>query len=290
VNAAEPPPEVGVEPAPNVTDLLDRWRLDLDSWAIPPEILAGARESPWVLPHQLFTRRAELRLERPSGPSFERAWEALDPPGSVLDIGTGAGAACLPLVARATTVTAVDIDERLLSVLAASASRLGANVTRIYGRWPDTAPRVEPADVVTCHHVLYNVADIGPFLTELTSHARRRVVVEVTACHPLTWLNPLWERFHGIIRPTVPTAFDVLAILSALGLEPSHEVWSSADEPEHETFSDLVEVTTRRLCLDPSRSDEVASALREQSAEANRPHELRAPSPDLLTIWWKGGA
>ena len=81
---------------------------DLESWAIPPEILASSPESPWVLPRQLFTRRAELRLEAPSSPSSRRAWEALDPPGSVLDVGTGAGAACLPLAARATALTAVD--------------------------------------------------------------------------------------------------------------------------------------------------------------------------------------
>jgi SAM-dependent methyltransferase len=289
-NATQPAASVDPVQESNVTELLERWRLDLESWAIPPEILAAVPQSPWVLPHQLFTRRAELQLEKPSGPSFERAWEALDPPGSVLDVGTGAGAACLALVARATAVTAVDSDERLLGVLAASASRLRLELTRIYGRWPDIAARVEPADVVTCHHVLYNVADIGPFLTELTSHARRRAVVEITARHPLTWLNPLWERFHGIVRPSVPTALEVLAILSGLGLDPSHEVWSPAVEHEHQSFADLVEVTTRRLCLDPSRSEEVASALREQDDEAVGSGELRAHNPDLLTIWWKGSA
>jgi SAM-dependent methyltransferase len=281
---------VGTAAAPTVTDLVQRWRTDLESWAIPPEILDAASASPWELPYKLFTRRAELRLENPSGPSFERARESLDPPGSVLDIGTGAGAACLPLLARATAMTAVDSDERLLSVLGASASRLGFDLTRMYGRWPDIAARVEPADVVTCHHVLYNVADIGPFLTGLTSHARRRVVVELTARHPLTWLNPLWERFYGIVRPTVPTALDVVAILGELGLEPSHEAWSPADEHEHQSFADLVEVTTRRLCLDPSRSAEVASALREQSDEAVRAGELRTHNPELLSIWWDGGA
>jgi len=64
---------------------------------------------------------------------------------------------------------------------------------------------------VTCHHVLYNVAELGPFVTALTSHARRLVVVELTARHPLTALNPLWERFHGLVRPNVPTACDALA-------------------------------------------------------------------------------
>jgi len=272
------------------TEASQRWRLDLESWAIPPEILASTPESPWVLPRKLFTRRAELRVKSPAGPSFERAFEALDPPGSVLDVGTGAGAACLPLIPRATRITAVEVDENLLGVLTSSADRLGANVLGVLGRWPDVAGEVEPADVVTCHHVLYNVPDIEPFVTELTAHARRRVVTEMTAVHPLTPLNPLWERFWGIARPTAPNAADMVFLLETLGLAPSYEVWSPASEPEYESFEDLVEVTRRRLCLDPSRSGEVATALRQLNEDPDHLGELRASGVDLVTIWWPGTA
>ncbi|MGA3214060.1 MAG: methyltransferase domain-containing protein [Acidimicrobiales bacterium] len=275
-------------PSVTAAELCERWRLDLESWAIPPQILAATPESPWVLPRRLFERRAELRMGAPSGASFERALEALVTPGSVLDVGTGAGAACLPLVAWATAITAVDGDEQLLGVLAASAGRLGADVTRVCGRWPDVANGVEPADLVTCHHVLYNVPDIEPFVTELTAHARRRVVVEMTAVHPLTFLNPLWERFHGLVRPSVPTAEAMLELLEALGLAPSHQVWAPVADREYETFEDMVEVTRRRLCLDPSRAGEVAEALGEQGDDALG--ELRTSRMDLFTIWWSGNA
>ena len=243
-----------------------------------------------MLPRQLFTRRAELRVKSPVGPSFERAFEALDPPGSVLDVGTGAGSACLPLLPRATRITAVDVDESLLGVLTSSANRLDAVVEEVLGRWPDVAGEVEPADVVTCHHVLYNVADIEPFVIELTSHARRRVVVEMTALHPLTSLNPLWERFWGIVRPTAPNADDMVFLLRALGLEPSYEIWSPPPEPEYESFEDLVEVTRRRLCLDQSRSGEIATALGQLRERPDHLGELRGSGIDLVTIWWSGTA
>jgi SAM-dependent methyltransferase len=263
----------------------DDWRHALESWAIPPEILAGATESPWVLARQACARRTELRPESPHSPSFERAWEALDPPGSVLDIGTGAGAACLPLWPRATSMTAVDADEQLLSVLANSAEGLGLDLRRVHGRWPDVASALAPADVVTCHHVVYNVPDIEPFLAELTAHARRRVVVEMTAVHPLSFLNPLWERFHGLIRPSTPRAEDILALLEALGVSPCYEIWTPSAPVEHGSFEDLVEVTRRRLCLQPGRSAEVASALRELDGPEGL-GELRAPPAELFTIWW----
>jgi SAM-dependent methyltransferase len=272
----------------SAAELLERWRSDLESWAIPTEILAATPESPWVLPRQLFIRRAEHRSEASAGPSYQRAWEALANPGLVLDVGAGAGAACLPLVPRATAMTAVDSDRDLLSVLVDNADRLGKAVLPVCGRWPDVAGEVEPADVVTCHHVLYNVADLGPFVAALTSHARRLVVVELTARHPLTALNPLWERFHGLVRPNVPTACDALAVLEELGLAPGHEVWSRSGEPDHGTFEDLVEVTRRRLCMGPGRAGEVASALRELGAEGDRAAELRSPGSELVSIWWSG--
>jgi len=271
-------------------DLLDQWRLDLESWAIPPEILAATPESPWVLPRQVFARRAQRRHEAPAGPSFARAFEALETPGSVLDVGTGAGAACLPLAPRATAITAIDSDSQMLDVLADTAARVGIPIHEVCGRWPDIAGNIESADVVTCHHVLYNVADLGPFVSELTAHARRRVVVEITARHPLTSLNPLWQRFHGLTRPDVPTADDAVAIIEALGMAPSHVVWSRPGESEYESFEDLVEVTRRRLCLDPSRAGDVASALRDLGVEPGRPVDLGSSGADLVTIWWAGGA
>ena len=61
-----------------------------------------------MLPRQVFARRADRLADAPCGPSYEQAWAALDPPGSVLDVGSGAGAACLPLLRRVTSLTAVE--------------------------------------------------------------------------------------------------------------------------------------------------------------------------------------
>ena len=76
---------------PSLTELLGRWRDDLAAWAIPGHITAAVTESPWVLPREMFARRADRQQRAPSGPSYERESEALDPPGRVLDVGAGAG-------------------------------------------------------------------------------------------------------------------------------------------------------------------------------------------------------
>ncbi len=180
--------------------LLDRWQADLAAWAIPEHITAAVADSPWVLPRQVFARRADRLAAAPSGPSFEREWAALDPAGTVLDVGSGAGAASLPLLARCRALTAVDTDAEMLRLLGERASRAGVAARLIQGTWPDVAAEAGLADVVTCHHVTYNVAAIGPFLAALTAAARHSVIVEMTATHPLTSLNDLWLKFHGL-RP-----------------------------------------------------------------------------------------
>jgi hypothetical protein len=38
----------------------EHWRDELRRWAIPPQIIAAAPESPWGFPTELFARRAEL--------------------------------------------------------------------------------------------------------------------------------------------------------------------------------------------------------------------------------------
>jgi SAM-dependent methyltransferase len=270
--------------------LLGRWRCDLAAWAVPDQISSQVSESPWVLPRQVFARRAERQVRQPFGNSFERERAALEPPGEVLDVGAGAGAACLPLAPFATGITAVDVDDELLSVLSASADRLGTRVALATGRWPDVADEVGAADVVTCHHVLYNVPDLEPFVTALTRHARRRVVVEITARHPLTALNQLWERLHGLRRPDGPTAQDALAILTALGLDVTAEAWTRPVTAEYASFAQLVEVTRRRLCLPPERAGELEAALRASGADADQPVDLGTAGRELVTIWWPGTA
>jgi 2-polyprenyl-3-methyl-5-hydroxy-6-metoxy-1,4-benzoquinol methylase len=264
-----------------------RWREDLESWAIPPEILAAAPETPWGCPPGLFARAAEeamrtdgaLTVDRRRSPSVLRALDALPEGGSILDVGAGGGAASLPLCPPAAAVTAVDQNPDMLAAFAGLAARQGVDHREVEGRWPDVAGEVDPVDVVVCHHVLYNVGDIVPFVVALTGHARRRVVVEITAAHPQATLNPLWEYFHRTARPTRPTAEDAAAVLCDLGLDVGVERFDAPPRWNHEhDRAELVAFTRRRLCLPPGRDGEVDALL---PPVAPRPH---------VTIWWPGAA
>jgi SAM-dependent methyltransferase len=259
------------------TAALDRWRDQLGAWAIPEEILAAAPESPWGFPVGLFRARARRAGDRPATPSNREAARFLPPGGTVLDVGAGAGAASLPLAGAAGKLVGVDESPGMVASFLAAAAAAGVPAEGVEGRWPEVADRVAAADVVVCHHVLYNVAELAPFVDALTGHARRRVVVELTERHPLVGLGPLWRRFHGLDRPAGPTADDAQAALGALGLRVARRDWEATDRLGFDDFDELVGFTRRRLCLPADRDPEVAEAL------------LAAGTRQVDGVWVSGG-
>jgi hypothetical protein len=176
----------------------------------------------------------------------------------------------------------------MLDAFRAVGAEAGCPVETVTGRWPDVADRVAPADVVVCTNVLYNVADLGPFALELTRHARRRVVVELTARHPMSDLNPLWLRLHGLARPQRPTADDAVAALRALGLPVRAHAWTRQAVSEFTTYQDMLAVTGQRLCLTPDRVSDLDAALRDLGVDPAHPR-LGTPMRDVVTVWWPGG-
>ena len=269
-----------------IDDPLRRWREDLAAWAIPERILATAPEPPWRPEPGVFVRRAASRKARPQGISYERALEALPENGTVIDVGAGAGAASLPLLDRAGSLVAVDTDAGLLAELRAQAGALAGKVTTLVGRWPDVADAVPEADVVVCHHVLYNVPDLRPFVAALDSRARRRVVIEITERHPVARLNPLWLRFHDLARPTRPTWEDALAAIRALHPGVRAERERLPGDLATGTWDELVDSTRRRLCLPLARRPEVITALIDQGADPADPASWSEPDRGVVTLSW----
>src|SRR5215211_3535450 len=273
-------------------DALARWREQLDGWAIPEEILAAAPESPWAYPVGLFRSRARRAGSRPTTPSNREAARYLPEGGSVLDVGAGAGAASLPLAGTAGRLVTVDESPEMLASFLAAAGQRGVAAEGVEGSWPEVAGRLGPADVVVCHHVLYNVADLAPFASALTGHARRRVVAELTDRHPLAGLAPLWRRFWDLERPNGPRADDAVAAIreAARGLAVDRTDCEQPDRFGFDDFDELVAFTRRRLCLPPARDGEVAEALLEEGTRQVGGIWVSGRPRRVTTLSWPGSA
>jgi SAM-dependent methyltransferase len=250
----------------------DAWASDLEAWAIPPGILALASESPWIHPPVLFDV-PEVIL---ANPSHQRAREVLEGSATVLDVGCGGGIAAFALTPPATHVIGVDHQSEMLEMFASNAAARGVSAETYLGFWPAVASDVPRADVVTAHHVVYNVADIAPFLRALSEHATRRVVLELPRQHPLASLSGAWRHFWQLERPTTPAPADLMAVLAELGVEASMELWNGPMRVEQDPIQ-AAHFTQVRLCLPQEREDEVLEYLRENPPASQR---------ELATVWW----
>jgi SAM-dependent methyltransferase len=265
-----------------------RWSEALQAWAIPDEILAQAPQSPYGHDPGRFARRAQAEVAAADPtPSRLAALDALPPGGTVLDVGSGAGAASLPLVPRAGGLTAVDSTPGMLDAYAEQARAVGRTALLLAARWPAAAGIAPRADVVVCHHVVHDVAAIGPFVDALTAHAVHRVVLEMRADHPLAWMNPLWMRFWSLARPHGPGPTELAEVLAERGIAAEVEPWEAAEDMPRglastspEEAEEAVSAALRRLCLGEPRRAEVREALAETPLDATR---------RLATVWWDVG-
>ena len=211
-----------------------------------------------------------------SSPSHERAREALREGASVLDVGCGAGVAAFALTPPAQVVIGVDQQPQMLAEFRANAEKRRVACETFEGSWPEVAEATPSADVVTAHHVVYNVGDIAPFLRSLGDHALGRVVLEMPDHHPLSPMSAAWRHFWKLERPQGPTSFDLVDVLEEMDIRAHRETWSSSlrTRPNLERTAHFMRI---RLCLPHEREDEVREYL---AAHPASPERL------LSTIWW----
>ncbi len=136
----------------------------------------------------------------------------------MLDVGCGGGAASIPLAPNASTLIGVDSSPEMLAAYARAAAGVAVAHHKVLGGWPGVAEEVPTADVVVCRNVVYNVAEIVPFVTTLSAHATRRVVVETHPTGTRPWLSlPSGASSGGWTGPTVrmPTSSSACSPRSA---------------------------------------------------------------------------
>jgi SAM-dependent methyltransferase len=267
-----------------------RWRACLEGWALPPELLAAVPDSPFAWPADLYRRRQRAEAGAPPSPTLRVAGGLLPPGGSILDVGAGTGRASLPLAGRGHPVTAVERNPGMAAALREEAAAAGVEVRVIEASWPDAAAVAGCRDLVLCAHVVYDVADVGPFLQALHRAARVAVVLEAGERHPWDNLIPYYRALHGLGRPNGPTAGLLREVVAeVVGVTPEAEHWIGPPGPRFADLAELVDFYRRRLLVPVSRAAELADRLAPDIVEQEGWLSLGGER-GIVTMWWRGGA
>ena len=265
---------------PDAAAAAERWSEMLSGWGLPQAIVDQAPESPWGYEPRRFAVDATLDRDTMSA---RWAREVLPPEsGTVVDVGCGGGRSSLTLAPPASELIGVDRSGAMLDEFVDAATAAGIARRTVHGSWPDVAGQTPLADVVVCHHVMYDVPDIVPFVLALSDHAYLAVVIEIPTRHPMSAWSPAFRHFWQLERPDGPTHRDLVAVLDELGLQPEFTTSGRAVPPAYATDPAVfVPTARRRLCLSADRDDELAEWL------AANP----LPWPDsVATIRWPGTA
>lgn len=123
----------------------------------------------------------------------------------LLDIGSGFGGTMLPIAGQVRSVTALDPSPGMITKLKENIRLNGISNVAVLEpmTWPPDEP-LEQHDVCLASAVVYEVADIGPFLDAMEQHAPRLCIVLVAEWGTgFTPYEPLFTELHGepYIRP-----------------------------------------------------------------------------------------
>jgi SAM-dependent methyltransferase len=262
-----------------------RWGRMLEAWALPEELLAAAEESPYGWPEAVL---ACMRRERDAGedtPTLSVVRELIPGGGSLLDVGAGTGRLAVPLAREGYAVTAVEPAGPMLADLTAAA--VGLPVEIVEGRWPDAAPSVRHCDLALSAHVVYDVADIGPFVSTLHA-AADAVVIECGADHPRTALAPLYRALHGLDRPVGPTVDDLAAVVEEVtGAAPAVVRWEARRPMRFSGRDEALALYRRRLALPAARSAELEKLLGPRLHADGGEWVVDEGARRTATLWWR---
>ncbi len=263
----------------------ERWRRALEAWALPADLLAAAEESPYGWPEAILAR---MRRERDAGvdiPTVGLIADLVPPGGSVLDVGAGTGRLAIPLARQGIRVTAVEPAAAMLGELRAAAGGLPIEV--VEGRWPGAAALVGRHDVAVSANVVYDVADLAPFLAALTDRAPV-VVLECGAEHPWAGLAPLYRALHGLERPSGPTVDDLADVVEeTTGAVPEVIRWETERPLRFGDLDELMALYRRRLVLPASRAAELAALLAPRIRQVDGGLTVDEGRRQAAAVWWR---
>lgn len=214
--------------------------------------------------------------------------EMVSEDATVLDVGGGAGRFAIPLAIKCAKATVVDPSPSMLEQLDEAVAEVAdISVSGVNADWE--AAEIDGADLVLCSHVVYGVADIGPFLQKLHDHARRRVVMVSFVDSPQSGVAPLWEPVYGEERINLPALPELMNVLWEMGIYPSVRMMPPAGPQTFESVEATVEEVSGRLFIgsDAERLGRLRDSIGDYLEQTEGGYRIKgARAVRQGVVWW----
>jgi SAM-dependent methyltransferase len=222
---------------------------------------------------------------RTNDPEVDRLAQEVSPSSTLLDVGAGAGRFALPLALRCHHVIAVEPSPGMGAHLRRLALEAGIeNVTLVARRWEEA--EVELADVVLCAHVIYMIADIRPFVSQLVKHARTKVCMPTFMRPPMSRFAPFWLWVHGEEKQDVPGAAECMQVLWEMDIYPQLEMFEARSFRTFKSWQKALETLRQRLFVVPDTEKDglLQQAMRELLIETPDGYAIKDAKPGRLAL------
>lgn len=209
---------------------------------------------------------------------------------TILDIGSGPGALCIPLAKKAKKITAIEPSRGMFQYLLENTQKEGlGNITCMNKRWEDVdlGKDIEAHDIVIASHSLA-MLDLKKALSKIDKAANHSVHLFASAGRQTGENRGLWPKLYGEKQVPGPGYIYIVNILYQMGICANIETW------EYETrqrLSSLDEAVQERLEYFEypklPRAEEIirehlAKTLVEEEGALWSKHKTKT-----AMIWWK---
>ena len=195
---------------------------------------------------------------------------------TLVDIGGGAGRLALPLSLSREKITVVDSSKSMLEELEKGCDEARIeNVSPVFALWEDAV--IDIHEGALCSHVTYGIEEIEKFLTNVTQHASKHVVIVAFMKSPQAHLGILWEAVRGEERVHLPGVPELMDVLWQMGLTPELSVLDPLDPHTYKSDEDALHDLRKRLYVNQGteKDEKLIMALQSNLKPTEKGLELR---------------
>ena len=228
-----------------------------------------------------FRRESPVRPD----PLLDFVLEKLTGEQTFLDIGAGNGRWTIPAAKIARNVTAVESSDSMIKMLKENISKAELNnIKIIQDRWEEV--EVEPHDIISCTHAIYQSEDFSAFIRKMEVHARERcyLVLRLPPYDGIT--GELCRKIHGhpYDSPNAHLAYNALYFM---GIYPNVLVEEEIHHWSDATFDSAFSRAKKHLNL--GATAEYDDLIRETLRRRLTLHDGAYVWPDgmrAVLFWW----